>query len=1474
MGTVFFHAQKLVGLAPEAADVEFVGPGTGAVPETSALRGFKRVGDQTKLIVVRRGNATAVFGVGSDSQSIRTHGLYVPVEPDTIRGDQQLVDRLKHADRVHLCRNVACTEEGGEHFLEYGVVRKFNPERFQSAQAHRGAVDAGWTIWTWLQRPDVGAGVTRLMSKVKEYASESEAEDGVACSAGSIRWQGRDGVECLAPSRCTASGTVFHQVLHEDVPDGLNEVGLCPKHSAQYLSQRVPMKCCVISCQHEGTKLRSSVRWCVEHCPRESRPASTSRRSRSRSRARCVEDENYTEAEDVENGYDDDDDNGPATARTLLQEAAEAGAPRPKARKRPPSRSPGNTPKAGIHRNLAKIGMLDSPGTDLGSSMLEKFMEKYAMGRDEGVREDQVRAKLCQEHLMTTRELLDELIKEGEEEQNRGQRGLTRFLNCWRRAKENEMKERSLRSDSDWSVVGAKAETPFTSPEQVLYPPVPASLQRPEAVETPKEHNEVSLKVNARTASQGPSPGLSTPSRAAERQEVRIAPPGLYKNDRKAGTGEDAEPMEHIARAIQSQTAELATLVRHQAEGGGVQPPGTIRGLNRQSEELVFLMRACGQYNVVVGAGEHGQALANSLLAAQVGAATKLRAAGFRQRMTTRLAVGIAGPYWGANDKHALSASDFLSFTDAELDQFASENKSNKGASEQRPPPPSRFDEWVARVRRQTDVWCLVYGEEWRTVRTSAVELLAQWHLAYPHRWPLHIVMDLWEELSWRLMEDFKEILRKLKKEVGRETMTLNEVRFHALLPGPDGQAWLQMPTTFDLERPDSWFQTEVIPRIERKQERLLWNLTWQNGARRERPQTPSAPTAGGADGDKPTLKSLWGPKLTSEEVNKAKERAPLDKQGNLLCWGNLCHIGCTTTNCQRSHDGLRGTFESLDPCVQMQILKRGGLKRMKIETKDSVNHKIKDIRLRMEKDRQDKIQDGKRKDGRAGEKEAADPQEEGAKAGGNSRTVRFWDVPEEFKVDYTPQEDVKELVAGPNRDWEKDAYKPQVQHGGRGGDSAPEEARRLVREAKNLGESETLKRLEGASDDLYAWAAARVARDPAVDSNTLLTEMATYGLGEVAREAADMLEENPGAKAGSARLDVGEVRWNDGCPGRGTMTLDGNIWENWDFKEEVFMTEELAALLKVPEPVIEKRQCVTLAVAAAVLWAEQGRRPEAQEVQRRAQDYRLEQTRLAVEALHTLGDPEEIVTAVEHEMRVYVHDLTTARHEKDFRSLAVFPINDLQDVKVVVLRTDYRGGVIVESVVGPSWRPGGTVAWVLIHKGHMTLVRPPSEEVATTPLEEEEHTTTPAFGFTFFWHSRHDQTPTSPGKTHCRLCRTTRKAGTWTDCYRPYSCLALVASVAGTNETTQVLRGVRAAGKPYQQSELVLQEVFAGSGRITTKWKETAPAEEPIEVFEEPHKRRGYRQDHDLFVGCQPLTAQREGPVGTCKWVVGSPLH
>ena len=111
IGTVFFYAQKWTGGAPEAADAEFHGPGTGAVPETTALRSFKRTGDNPKRVVVRRGEEVAVFLVGLvDSQTIRTHGLYLPVDPDSVRSTPALVRRLKYVDKVHLCRNLACTK--------------------------------------------------------------------------------------------------------------------------------------------------------------------------------------------------------------------------------------------------------------------------------------------------------------------------------------------------------------------------------------------------------------------------------------------------------------------------------------------------------------------------------------------------------------------------------------------------------------------------------------------------------------------------------------------------------------------------------------------------------------------------------------------------------------------------------------------------------------------------------------------------------------------------------------------------------------------------------------------------------------------------------------------------------------------------------------------------------------------------------------------------------------------------------------------------------------------------------------------------------------------------------------------------------------------------------------------------------------------------------------------------------------------
>ena len=74
------------------------------IPETSELRKFKYLSSQEKWVVVRRGSEVAVFKVGPDAQTIRSSGLYVGIEPDTLRGTASLLRDLQGHDKLHLCR--------------------------------------------------------------------------------------------------------------------------------------------------------------------------------------------------------------------------------------------------------------------------------------------------------------------------------------------------------------------------------------------------------------------------------------------------------------------------------------------------------------------------------------------------------------------------------------------------------------------------------------------------------------------------------------------------------------------------------------------------------------------------------------------------------------------------------------------------------------------------------------------------------------------------------------------------------------------------------------------------------------------------------------------------------------------------------------------------------------------------------------------------------------------------------------------------------------------------------------------------------------------------------------------------------------------------------------------------------------------------------------------------------------------------
>ena len=583
---------------------------------------------------------------------------------------------------MHLCRNSSCAEEG-QHFKQYAVVKPFNPEAFQLASASAGAQQAGQQMFQWF-----GKRATTVVQKAKDLASESEP-DQPQCDAGKIAWEDSNGRQLLHGSLCTEGSCTEVSVLEEDSSSVAGVCHLCPKHHNQYLKTRFQLKCAISTCNRLGCSTVGGLRLCHDHAQEgSSAPPPTSRtpqRSRSRSRARQPEvefEEDYEEPQQAvrrrrraQQDAEEEQEDPPGRTRTLLDEvrAEDGGQPSSvdrRRKRRQPEGSPGHTPKSGVQRSLAKMGLINSPDR-CKLSALEEYMEQMADGRELGLEEEDVRMQMASSYGYTLVDFTKILYEQATEEQRKGTKGLTKFLAKWRRQIAANTPEKS-RADS-WSLVG-------TTPEG----------------STPK-------------ASKPPESSSSRPTTPVRPTFAVLPPPGIYgKEDRKAGTGASAEPMTEIAKAIQQQTSELATLVKTQQEQTAVQG-GTMKGRGRPSEELVFLLRACGQYTVEVGAGEHGAALATALVAAQAGASTKLRDAGFRQKVTQRLAIGLAGPYWGTQEKYALAAADFIAHTDAELDQFAVECRTGKQINDQRPPAPTRFEDWQSRVRRQNSVWALVW---------------------------------------------------------------------------------------------------------------------------------------------------------------------------------------------------------------------------------------------------------------------------------------------------------------------------------------------------------------------------------------------------------------------------------------------------------------------------------------------------------------------------------------------------------------------------------------------------------------------------------------------------------------------------------------------------------------------------------------------------------------------------------------------
>ncbi|CAK9023326.1 unnamed protein product [Durusdinium trenchii] len=513
---------------------------------------------------------------------------------------------------------------------------------------------------------------------------------------------------------------------------------------------------------------------------------------------------------------------------------------------------------------------------------------------------------------------------------------------------------------------------------------------------------------------------------------------------RRAGAYTDGEPLhtDETAKALQA----IARAVTSKDEAAS-HDKGKLASIGKVEERLIFLVRGCDALTVSLGKATVGKELFHSLRSTSTQGRPQLRMMQFPVNINNRIAYGLAslnirGKDAKAVPEYCLSAADFPLTSEEEFDGWI-------GCSdlklEKRPKPPMTLNAWYRNALREAWAIACVYGTEHYASLEQAATFLLKLGEEHAYMWPAHAIFSVWEELWSRYVEELKDLDRELRRAMKEESPTFERIRFFVTAPGEDGEPWLRLPRTFFLEDPLEYFQTDVLPRHNRLLSRACWQValkktpggigTLHGGKAGEGPEACDSrpgPKPGKVDTQS---KPFIGPPLTNKEAARALDHRPKEKMGaRYLCWDHMCHKGCARPGtCPHAH-GTAPKWESLDWAVQMQLIRRGGLRSKARLTEQQAAEQIEATRKAQVLKTPEMVNKGK-KVKKVGEAEPSGDQSE-SKVGEDSRaparapaSVSPCDEPpEEFTgIHPTDQEsEMMDLLEGPVSFFkDQDALKP-----------------------------------------------------------------------------------------------------------------------------------------------------------------------------------------------------------------------------------------------------------------------------------------------------------------------------------------------------------------------------------------------------------------------------------------------------------------
>eukprot|EP00435_Cladocopium_sp_Y103_P035201 s1779_g9.t1 len=706
----------------------------------------------------------------------------------------------------------------------------------------------------------------------------------------------------------------------------------------------------------------------------------------------------------------------------------------------------------------------------------------------------------------------------------------------------------------------------------------------------------------------------------------------------------------------------------------------------------------------------------------------------FPVNINNRIAYGLASMSLGGKDTKTvpdfcLSAADFPLTSEEEFDSWS-------GCAdlklEKRPKPPMTLNAWYRNALREAWAIACVYGSEHYSSFEQAATYLLRLGEEHAYMWPAHAIISVWEELWSRYVEELKDLDRELRRAMKEEPPTFERIRFFVTAPGPDGEPWLRLPRTFFLEDTLEYFQTDIIPRHNRLLSRAYWQVALKRapggnlhgGKAGEDPEaSESRPGSKAGKAAESQLKGLLGPPLTNKEAARALDHRPKEKKGaKYLCWDHLCHRGCSKPSaCPHSH-GTVPKWEQLDWSVQLQLLRRGGLRNQPKLSENQVVEQMECIRKAQQAKTQEMVNEGKKTKKVGGDTTQSEPNTD-SKVGeclSNSRSEQD-PPPEEFtNIHPTDQEaDMAALLEGPDHTFfhDHDQGKPTREMSTEGMHLGED----VVKREERMREIDKADLVTGFDEQLKTYVKNQLLlkkeEDPTralglEDVRQALEQARSYGCPALSTAADEALQGAVLNRAGySPNLgQLSQFTW-DGNVGHGTLAWSGGSWDVWGFGDKLYPSGDWTKELLSHDPGDtgpEARQCLLLHCSAGYLYGKHGKVPTWEDVQKCTNEMRGELIAQASEASRHLGEFPDTMPRSEADLRVFVHDLLHWSHDKDYRTLASFPSGHLLDRTLHVIRMASDGDLSTEVITGAlSSGHVGQQIHLLVHQGHMRLLVP-----------------------------------------------------------------------------------------------------------------------------------------------------------------------